>query len=134
MIVVDTNTIAYLLIPGPDTKEAEALFLKDRAWCAPRLWRSELRNVLSNYVRHGDMPLDHAFVLMEQALEMMRGGEHEAESREVLALAATTGCTAYDCEFAALAARLGVPLVTGDKALLRAFPKRALRIRDFLRV
>lgn len=35
------------------------------------------------------------------------------------------GCTAYDCEFVALSQRLGVPLVTLDRALLKAFPRLA---------
>jgi len=35
-------------------------------------------------------------------------------------------CSAYDCEFMALAMKLDTRLVTVDKKLLRAFPKRAV--------
>ncbi len=39
-----------------------------------------------------------------------------------------TGCSAYDCEFVALAIKLNTHLVTMDKKLLRAFPKCALAL------
>jgi predicted nucleic acid-binding protein len=41
--------------------------------------------------------------------------------------------SAYDCEFVALASALSVPLVTADKAVLKAFPRQALTIDAFLR-
>ena len=40
--------------------------------------------------------------------------------------------TAYDAEFVALATALSVPLVTGDKAVLKSFPDRALTMEAFL--
>jgi predicted nucleic acid-binding protein len=46
----------------------------------------------------------------------------------VLELVRDTDCSAYDCEFAALAMRLGVRLVTMDSKLLRAFPKHAVSL------
>ncbi len=52
----------------------------------------------------------------------MAGNEREVDSQQVLELVQNSDCSAYDCEFAALALRLGVPLVTMDKKLLKAFP------------
>jgi predicted nucleic acid-binding protein len=40
----------------------------------------------------------------------------------VLELVARTKCTAYDCEYAALALSLGTVLLTEGKALLAALP------------
>ena len=47
MIVVDTNLVAYAVLPGERTADALALAERDPAWIAPALWRRELRNVLA---------------------------------------------------------------------------------------
>jgi predicted nucleic acid-binding protein len=52
-------------------------------------------------------------------------------SEKVLELAGESGCTAYDCEFVALAQELGVALVTTDKQVLKAFPKIAVSLEQF---
>ena len=122
MIVVDTNVIAYLLITGERTPEARATLLKDPEWVAPLLWRSEFRNVLALYMRQKRLTLTDALTLAEQAEDLFDGREYLVESLEVLSLCSTSGCSGYDCEFAALARRLGVPLVTADTELLRSFP------------
>ena len=122
MIVVDTNIVAYLLLPGERTPQARMALLKDPEWVAPLLWRSEFCNVLARYMRQNRLTLTDALELAEQAEALFDGREYLVESRDVLSLCATSGCSAYDCEFAALALRLGVPLVTADTELLRSFP------------
>lgn len=44
---------------------------------------------------------------------------------------AASKCSAYDCEYAALADDLDVKLVTTDKQLLREFPGLALSLKSF---
>ena len=44
-----------------------------------------------------------------------------------------SGCTAYDCEFVALADVHQVPLVTVDRRILKAFPKLAISLERFAR-
>jgi len=51
MIVVDSNILACLYLPGEFTEPAEVLFESDPDWAAPVLWRSEFRNILATYVR-----------------------------------------------------------------------------------
>ena len=46
------------------------------------------------------------------------------DSATVLALAASSNCSAYDCEFVALADYLDVPLVTADRKLKTRFSRR----------
>lgn len=121
MIVVDTNVLAYLLLPGPQTQRAEVLLLQHPQWAAPPLWHSEWRNVLSTYVRRELLPLPMAIALMQQADVLLSGNDEPVDSELVLQLAACSGCSAYDCEFVAAAQQLGVPLVTEDRAILAAF-------------
>lgn len=126
MIVVDTNVVAYLLLPGPFTMRAEALFLDQPDWAAPSLWRSELRNVLCGYLRHGDLNLEQVIALQHQAEDLVIRHPIDVQSDAVLKLASSSGCSAYDCEFVAAAELLGVRLITADRAILAAFPDLAL--------
>jgi len=50
-----------------------------------------------------------------------------------LELAYRTQCSAYDCEYVALAQELDVPLVTADKQLVAAFPKTAVSLEKFVK-
>ena len=131
MIIADTNLIAYLLIRGQNTLAAEAVFRKDPQWGAPRLWRSEFRNVLVLSLRRKLIGIDEAFEAMEQAERLIGGQEFELESSRVLRLAATSGCSAYDCEFVALAQNLGVPLVTSDRELIAKFKPAVVSMAAF---
>ena len=53
-------------------------------------------------------------------------------SHQVLALAAASTCSAYDCEFVALAKDLNVPLITVDKQVLSQFPEVATPLAEFV--
>ena len=132
MIVVDTNAIAYLLLGGDGTAHARAAFLEDADWAAPLLWRSEFRNVLAMHLRRGRLTLADALLAMREAETLLAGSEYLVESERVLGLAASSKCSAYDCEFVALAEQLGVPLVTSDEEVLAAFPKVAVSPGKFV--
>ena len=125
MIVVDSNVVAYLYLPGEYTAQAEALLQSEPEWAAPVLWRSEFRNILAGYMRRGSLTLEQASAVQAAAEDLLRGCEYEVESPSVLELVRGSDCSAYDCEFVSLALKLGVKLVTMDAKLLRAFPKQA---------
>ena len=128
MIVVDSNVLAYLYLPGEYTAAAEALLEQDADWAAPILWRSEFRNILAGYMRRKAITFEQAKSLQREAESLLEGTEFEVESAAVLELVQQSDCSAYDCEFIALAMKLGTKLVTMDKKLLRAFPKRAMAL------
>ena len=128
MIVVDSNVIAYLYLPGEHTAAAEALLQRDAQWASPLLWRSEFRNILAGYMRRKDISFDQAISLQEEAEGLLAGNEFDVESQAVLQLVRDSDCSAYDCEFVALAMQLDARLITMDKKVLRAFPSRAVAL------
>ena len=132
MIVSDTNLIAHLYLEGETSPLARQVVLQDPDWAAPFLWRSEFRNTLVKCLRAGILERDKAFRILGAAESMMAGWECDVASDDVLELAATSGCSAYDAEFVALARDLRVPLVTTDKELLAKFPETALTPESFL--
>jgi predicted nucleic acid-binding protein len=131
VIVVDTNVVAYLFLPGEHTAAARATLAADAAWAAPLLWRSEFRNVLALYLRKRHLRLAAALEVQAAAEELLAGREYAVESAAVLTLAAGSGRSACDCEFVALAQALGVPFVTSDRQLLASFPETAVGLSSF---
>ena len=131
MIVVDTNVIGYLYLANPNSPQAEQALRKDATWTAPLLWRSEFRSVLALYLRKQWLSLEASQQIMTEALGLMQEQEYEVDSDQVLRLVASSRCSAYDCEFVALAQALGLALVTMDKQILRDFPKLATSLADF---
>jgi predicted nucleic acid-binding protein len=123
VIVVDTNILAYLLLPYEYSMQADALYKRDPDWAVPIFWRSEFRNLLAGYLRRKTLTFDEVVKVQVEAETLLAGNEHEVDSRRVLELVRDSECTAYDCEFVAIAMLLGVKLVTMDKKLLKAFPK-----------
>jgi predicted nucleic acid-binding protein len=128
VIVVDTNILAYLYLPGDFTQQAEALLAQDADWVAPTLWRSEFRNILAGFMRRGTLTFEQAYAIQREAEALLSGREYEMDSYDVLALMRKSDCSAYDCEFVALAVRLGIRLVTMDKKVLRGFPGDAVSL------
>jgi len=122
VIVVDTNVISYLYLSGARSEQAERLLSIDPHWCAPVLWRSEFRSVLSQYLRKDLLTFDEVLLILEQAEDLLSDDEYEVPSAHVMQMVNSSDCSSYDCEFVALAGYLGVPLITVDKKLLREFP------------
>lgn len=128
MIVVDSNIIVYLYIPGEYTEAAERLLERNPEWAAPILWRSEFRNILAGYLRRGTLTFDQSLLLQQEAESLLSGFEYEVDSRSVLELARDSNCSAYDCEFISLARKLGTKLFTMDGKLLREYPRIAFSL------
>ncbi len=134
MIIADTNIILYLLLPTIYTDSVEKLYEIDPDWSAPILWKSEFRNVMALYLRKKIITLDKAMQLQDAAESIIIQNEYDISSSQVLALIDKSDCSAYDCEFIALANHLDTKLVTQDKKILREFPSTAISVSDFLNV
>ena len=131
MIVADASLIACFAVRAEHSEQADAVCAADAVWVAPLLWRSEVRNALVKYVRHAGMSPEVALLALHSAEEIISGREYAVDSGAVLKLAAQSKCTAYDCEYVALAQDLGVPLVTTDWQVMQAFPKTAVSLEQF---
>jgi len=123
VIVVDTNIISYLYISGDRSQLSEDLLSFDSSWAAPILWRSEFRNVLAQYLRKSFIDIDEVLLMIQQAEKLLSDHEYEISSAHIMQLVKSSQCSAYDCEFVALAQYLDVPLITADKKILREFPE-----------
>jgi predicted nucleic acid-binding protein len=132
VIVVDTNIIVYLFLANPRSILAERAYQADPLWAAPILWRSEFRNVLFGYIRKGYLILEDAQHIMQQAILAVESREYTVNSGEVLNLATQSSCSAYVCEFVALAQDLEVPLLTSDAQILKDFPGTAISLERFV--
>ena len=121
--------LVYLWLRESFADVATKLLAADPEWLAPLLWRSEFRNVVVGALRRKTISIHTAFVAIQGAERQMAGHEQMVDSRAVLRLAMRSRCSAYDCEYVALAEETGVPLVTNDSQILKDFPSIA---RPFL--
>ena len=132
MIVVDTNIISYLYISSEYSKQSEVLLSFDSDWVAPMLWRSEFRNVLALYLRKDLLALDEILLILHQAEKLLSDGEYEISSAHIMQLVKSSNCSAYDCEFVALAQHLNVPLITADIKILKKFSNIAKSVNSYI--
>ncbi len=131
MIVVDSNIIIHVHVQSERTALALRALQKDPCWVAPPLWESEFRNVMTGYIRRRILKLEDAKLVMKSALQTMEGREILPPSDLMLDLVAASDCSAYDCEYVALARHLNIKLVTGDNKILRSFPETAIELNAF---
>jgi hypothetical protein len=70
-------------------------------------------------------------VLPGRGESQLSGCEYVLPSSLVMRKVADSTCSAYDCEYVALAEDLKTKLVTSDKQILRDFPGLAGSLREF---
>jgi predicted nucleic acid-binding protein len=131
MKVVDTNVIAYFFIEGTQTKHARILFEEDSYWIAPVLWRSEFRSILALYLKKKYINAFQMRAIMRKAEELLNGNEYYIPSNQIFDLVEHSNCSAYDCEFIALARDTGEKLITSDKQILKEFPDNTKSLLAF---
>jgi predicted nucleic acid-binding protein len=133
MIVADNSLLVYFWLPSAFAELAEAAKDRDKVWASPILWRPEFRNVLAGYLRRKTLTEAEANTAYLNVQNDLGANEYSVPTERILKLVLASDCTAYDCEYVALAQDLGVPLVTADKQVLRAFPKTAVSLEKFAR-
>jgi predicted nucleic acid-binding protein len=68
---------------------------------------------------------------MNEAETLMQGEEYQVDSGRVIKLMGSSKCSAYDCEFVALAQHLDLRLVTSDEQILKEFPDTSVSIESY---
>ena len=134
MICVDTNIICYRYMASPFSAAADAAWGKGADWIVPILWRSEFRNALAGSIRRRSLTVEEAIAIANLAQAMLERKEFTVSTSAVLfQLVSRSNCSAYDCEFIALAHAEGVHLVTTDRQILQEFPEVAISLKTFVR-
>ncbi len=98
MVVVDTNILAYLLIKGDRTADAQALFTRDAEWRSEGFVLIEFSNILATYQRSGALSRSAAETMLATAERVVTGFVNLPHGR-ALKLAAEFGVSAYDARF-----------------------------------
>jgi predicted nucleic acid-binding protein len=132
VICVDTNIICYRYMASPHSAAADAAWAKDAEWIVPMMWRSEFRNALAGSIRRRSLAVGEAVAIANLAAAMLYRKEFPVPSSAVLQLVSRCNCSAYDCEFVALAHANGVRLLTVDRQILREFPEVAISLKRFV--
>ena len=125
--------IVYLFLPTTYSESVDQLYKADPHWVAPVLWISEFRNVLALYIRKNIITLEKALLIQEKAELLIAKNAYTVSSARVLSLVDESNCSAYDCEFIALAHQLNIPLITQDKKVLKEFSTTATSVSNFLK-
>ena len=131
MVVVDTNILAYLLIEGDRTADAQALFKRDAEWRSEGFVLIEFSNVLATYQRSGALSRSAAESILASAEQIVTGLVNMPHGR-ALKLAAEFAVSAYDARFLGAAQNLGARLVTEDAKLRAAAPALTCSLAEAL--
>jgi len=133
VVVVDTNILAYLLIAGDHTKEAQTLFSRDPEWKSEAFLLIEFSNILATYQRSGAINHTQAEELLSDAETHIRGLVN-VPHLTALRFAHTYTVSAYDARFLATADAFSAKLVTQDTKLRAAAPGLTQSLADSLAI
>ena len=132
MRLVDTNIVGNLLLDGPQSPAARALYARDPDWASEPLLFVELTNLLATALRQKRLSAAQAQSALARAHEMLDGYLHLTPDRQVLGVAARYGISGYDARFIFAALDIGAPLITEDAALRRKVPQATRSLAEAL--
>jgi predicted nucleic acid-binding protein len=131
VVLVDTNVLAYLLIEGDRTTDAQALYAKDLDWQSEAFVLVELTNILTTYTRTGALTREQGIKLLAEA-ETLLPPLTSVSHQEAYEVAVEFGISAYDARFIALARQMKSKLVTEDAKLRKSVPAWTVSLSESL--
>ena len=126
--------IAHALLGFTEFHKESVAVLRsaDQTW-APDLLRAELLSTLWQWTRAREMPIDITLDLLQDGEGLIRSYVPVQDLwGDALRLSMARNHSPYDTLFVALAARLGVKVVTYDGPLMKKFPEWTISVPDFL--
>lgn len=133
MVLVDSNIVFALLVHStPWHRAARELYELDDYWQTESHALVEISNVLSRYVRVGELSVVKAVALMTEADQRMRPAMLTVEHVDALRVALKYKVSAYDARFLLCATELGSKLITEDAKLRKAAPGLTRSLQDAL--
>ena len=131
MVVIDTNVLAYLLIEGDRTRDAQALYSRDADWKSEAFVLIEFSNILATYLRANSLTRSQAQALLVETEKRLTGLVSLPHGR-ALRIADQFAVSAYDARFLGAAQTLKARLVTEDVRLRQAAPALTISLSDAL--
>ena len=132
MIVADNTLLCHFFLHNELEDLARQVREKDGDWIVPALWRAEFANALVKTAWLYPDARASCLVAWETASAVMSPCERPVDIRGVVRLGMEWRITAYDAHYVYLATQFGVPLLTEDRKLQRAFPDLAVSMSAFL--
>jgi len=115
--VIDASALAYALLGVTPDAAALRNSLRDKDCHAPHLIDAEIGSVLRRRVRRGELSVAAALIALRAARDLVDVRYPHTGALAELAWSWRDNLTFYDALYVALAVRLGVPLITGDRRL-----------------
>jgi predicted nucleic acid-binding protein len=132
MIVADNTLLCHFFLRGELGEFARRVRAKDGDWIVPPLWRSEFANAIVKAYWACPDPLELYCKAWDFAWTAMSPCERQVDFHDVIRIGAQKHISGYDAQYAHLALKYRVQLVTEDGPLQRAFPGIAVSMKDFL--
>ena len=132
MIVVDATILTALAFPTENSEAVDLLHKRDTEWASSILWRSEFLNVVAHYFRKNLITFPETLTTIDYIQKIVGIHEHRVSPQAVADLIVSSNCSAYECEYVALAKELKTKLITYDKEILDNFPDVASQPEDYL--
>ncbi len=97
--------------------------LDDHVALVPALWRFEVMNAVTTWLRRGDISSATSAMILNDIMQVPFGTLDEGNPELIVSLALTHSLSAYDATYLHLAMITGDPLATLDRALITAAKK-----------
>jgi predicted nucleic acid-binding protein len=102
---------------------ARRRLLDDHVALVPALWRFEVMNAVTTWLRRGDISFATSAMILNDIMQVPFGTLDEGNPELIVSLAVTHSLSAYDATYLHLAMITGDPLATLDRALITAAKK-----------